>query len=233
MIDELRKELIDAADPKYREFHQSLVPGLSTMLGVRMPKLREIAKRTAKGEWQSIWDKLSVDQYEELMLKGLLIGYGKLSREEQVTYLDEFIPKITNWAICDCCCSTWKFVLKDMEFWFEYLSQYLTSEREYEVRAAVVSFLDFYVKEPYLEKLFEIFDSIENNAYYVQMAVAWAVSVCCVKYPEQTRDYLQHDKLDDFTHNKSIQKARESYRISKEEKEQLLMLKRVAEKKKD
>ena len=82
------------------------------MLGVRMPKVRELAKWVAKQEWQEEWDELSGEYYEELMIKGSLIGYGKLSIEEQTDYLRKFIPMIHDWGICDCCCSTWKFMKK-------------------------------------------------------------------------------------------------------------------------
>lgn len=94
------------------------------------------------------------------------------------------------------------------------------------MRFAVVSVLDYFIKETYLERVFAIFDRISHEGYYVKMAVAWAVSICFVKYPEETWEYLKRDHLDCFTHNKAIQKARESYRVSKEDKERLLSLKR-------
>ena len=114
---------------------------------------------------------------------------------------------------------------KDQEYWFTFLQPYLESENEFEVRFAVVSMLDHFVNDTYLERLFQAFDSIKHEGYYVKMAVAWAVSICYIKYPEATWEYLERKSLDDFTHNKTIQKIRESYRISKEEKDRLLELK--------
>lgn len=232
MRETLRQKLEELADEKYKEFHKSLVPGLTNILGVRMPKIREVAKWAAKQEWQSEWDefgKSNTDKsdacYEELMIKGLLIGYGKLTKEEQTEYLKKYVPLINNWGICDCCCSTWKFMKKDQAYWFAFLESYLQSKNEFEVRFAVVSMLDHFVNDTYLERLFQAFDSIKHEGYYVKMAVAWAVSICYIKYPETTWEYLEKKSLDDFTHNKAIQKIRESYRISKEEKERLLKLK--------
>lgn len=222
----LREKLLQSADEKYKKFHQSLVPGLENMIGVRMPEVRELAKWAAKRDWQAEWDRLSKDCYEELMIKGLLIGYGKLNREEQTAYLREYVPFINNWGICDCCCSTWKFMRKDQKYWFDFLQSYLKSENEFEVRFAVVAMLDHFINDVYIEFLFQAFDEICQEGYYVKMAVAWAVSVCYIKYPKETWDYLQKESLDDFTHNKAIQKIRESYRVSKEEKERLLQLKR-------
>ena len=86
--------------------------------------------------------------------------------------------------------------------------------------------LDYYIDEEYLKEDFKIFDDIKHEGYYVKMAVAWAVSVCFVKYPEYTMKFLQTDHMDDFTHNKSIQKICESYRPSKEEKSEVRLLKR-------
>lgn len=221
----LRVKLAESAEEKYKKFHQSLVPGLTNVLGVRMPKIRELAKWASKQDWQAEWNELSNDSYEELMIKGLLIGYGKLNQEEQTTYLKEYIPLINNWGICDCCCSTWKFMKKDQAYWFAFLQPYLESENEFEVRFAVVSMLDHFINDTYVKLLFQAFDEIRQEGYYVKMAVAWAVSICYIKYPKETWEYLEMKTLDDFTHNKAIQKIRESYRISKEEKDRLLELK--------
>lgn len=226
MIDTIRKELQKWAEPSYKQFHQSLVPGLTTMLGVRMPKLREIAKTLAREDWKGIWEEFREDCYEELMIKGMLIGYGKLSREEQTEYLKRFIPQMNNWAICDCCCNTWKFMKKDQEYWFDFISSYLFSEQEYQIRFGLVSLLDYFVQKTYLERIFFLLDQIHHEGYYVKMGAAWLLSICYIKYPAETWKYMERDSLDDFTHNKGIQKIRESYRISKEEKECLLTLKR-------
>ena len=222
----LRTKLNEAVEEKYKEFHQSLVPGLDSMLGVRMPKIREIAKWAAKQNWQEEWEDISDSCYEELMIKGLLIGYGKLSREEQTEYLKKYIPLMNNWAICDCCCSTWKFMKKDMEYWFAFLEPYLKSENEFEVRFAIVSMLDHFITENYIDRMFVAFDEVRQEGYYVKMAVAWAVSICYIKFSEKTWKYLEKGSLDDFTHSKAIQKIRESYHVSKEEKERLLSLKK-------
>lgn len=226
MISDIREQLSANADPEYKKFHQSLVPGLTSMLGVRMPKLRQIAKWAAKQNWQEVWDELSDQCYEELMLKGMLIGYGKLSRQEQESYLKKFVPQINNWAVCDCCCSTWKFMKKDSDFWFAFLKPYFQSDSEFQVRFAVVAVLDHFIEEKYLEEIFTIFDRIKHEGYYVKMAEAWAISVSYVRFPQRTEVYLENNNLDDFTQNKAIQKIRESYRVSKEEKERLLTLKR-------
>ena len=150
---------------------------------------------------------------------------GVLS-DAEADYLKKYVPIINNWGICDCCCSTWKFMKKDQAYWFTFLDPYLKSENEFEVRFAIVSLLDHFINNTYLERLLQVFEKVKHEGYYVKMAVAWAVSICYIKYPQETVEYLKKNTLDDFTHNKAIQKIRESYRVSEEEKENLLCLKR-------
>ena len=108
---------------------------------------------------------------------------------------------------------------------WDFINKYLSSENEFEIRFAVVMILDYYIEEKYLKDIFNIFDNLylknRSNQYYVQMAVAWAISICLVKFYDETLKYLEKSKIDKFTFNKSIQKAIESYRINKEQKDEL------------
>lgn len=226
----VREALESAADSEYREFHQSLVPGLTSMMGVRMPRCREIAKQIAKGDWESFLEEADDRCYEELMLQGLVIGYARMTQEERKVHLSGFVPKISNWAVCDCCCSTYKFMKQERKYWLEFLRQYFEVGKEFEVRFAVVCLLDHFMTEEYLDTQYELYESIyvkeESVPFYIQMAVAWALSVCYVHFPRETESFLQRQTLDVFTHNKAIQKIRESYRVTKEDKDRMLLLKR-------
>jgi len=246
IFDETREELLENTDEKYRDFNKSLVPGeTAPMIGVRLPKLREIAKRLAKlnpnsyeatnnGENSYIHylEAVKTAKYrksvyqEELLLWGMLIGYIKCDNDEHAKMLDEFIPVIDNWAVCDSSCMTYKFMKKDLNYWYSYLLKYISSEKEYDIRFAVVCMLDYFITDEYIDRVLEHLGNIDNEAYYVKMAVAWAVSVCYIHYPEKTWNLLASDKLDDDTHKKALQKIRDSYRVSKEEKERLNELKR-------
>lgn len=233
IIDNIRERLMGEIDEKYRSFNSSLVPGdMAPMLGVRMPKLREIAKEIAREEGRKYikaivaMEKETTTYHEEHLLHGMVIGYLKCGIDERAELLDEFVPVIDNWAVCDSSCMTYKFMKKDMDYWFKYLLKYLESNREYEIRFAVVSFLDYFISEEYIREILKILGSIKHEGYYVKMAVAWAVSVCYVKFPERTWELLEGNELDDFTHQKSIQKIRESFCVPKEEKDRLLTLRR-------
>ena len=226
----LRGELQKHIDETYKQFHTSLVPGLTKMMGVRIPILRELAKKAAKEDYYGFIEDFQPEIYEEVMIRGMMIGYAKFSMEEQKRELKKFIPLINNWAVCDSCCTTYKFMKKNQEEWFSFLEPYLNSSQEYKIRFAVVCLLDFFVQEAFIDRILNCFSDIHHEGYYVKMAVAWAVSVCYVKFPEKTEEFLLKNTLDDFTHNKAIQKIRESYRVSKEEKERLNQWKRKEKK---
>lgn len=222
----LRNELRTHIDETYKQFHSSLVPGLTEMMGVRIPVLRELAKKAAKEDYYGFSEDFQSSVYEEVMIRGMIIGYAKFSIEEQQRELRKFVPLINNWAVCDSCCTTYKFMKKNQEEWFSFLEPYLNSSQEYEIRFAVVCLLDFFIQEAFIDRILSCFSNIHHEGYYVKMAVAWAVSVCYVKFPEKTEEFLLKNTLDAFTHNKAIQKIRESYRVSREDKERLNKWKR-------
>lgn len=231
--DKARQNLLKLADEQYRQFHSGLVPGEERILGVRLPELRKMAKEISQKhlyEFLKEMDEVDPGQedvfYEEIMLEGLTIGYGKLSLGERFAYLDKFVPKIRNWAVCDSCCSTYKFMEKYPAESWEYIQKFLDGSKEFEIRFGLICILDYFVCDEYLDRVFEICSNISHEGYYVKMGVAWLVSVCYVKYPERTEAFLMDNHMDDFTQNKSIQKIRESYRVSKEDKERLKRLKR-------
>ena len=142
-------------------------------------------------------------------------------------YIKNFLPKINNWAICDTFCVGLKITKKNKEKMWNFLQRYLKSKKEFEVRFGIVMILDYFIDEQHLEENFKIFNKVRVDKYYVQMAIAWAISICLVKYYDRTVKYLQKEAdLDDFTYNKSIQKAIESYRITKEQKDFLRKIKK-------
>ncbi len=222
----IRNELNSLADEEYKKFHSGLCPNNDNILGVRIPDLRKIAKEISKGDWRSFLKENKNEYYEETMLEGFIIGYSKMKLEERFELLSKFIPKIDNWAVCDCSCSTFKFVQKNKKEMWEFIKTYLKSSKEFELRFAIIIILDYYLTDEYIDDVFEIFDNVKKEEYYVKMAIAWTLQVAYVKYKEKTIKYLQNNQLDDFTYNKAIQKMIESNRVSKEEKDELKKMKR-------
>ena len=226
-MDKILKQLFELQDKKYKEFHSSLCPNVDNIIGVRIPELRKLAKQIAKeNPKEFIENPVKKQYYEEIMLEAFVIGYMKATLEEKLHYLDNFIPEIDNWAVCDCTASTLKFIDKYKKEVWEYLQKYINSKKEFEKRFAIIILMDYYLTDEYIDKVLEIYNKIDSDQYYVQMGIAWAISVCFVKYREQTRKILDNNNLSTFTHNKSIQKIIESTRVDKETKEELKKLKK-------
>ena len=222
----LREQLLNYEETEYKKFTSSLIPGANNILGVRIPLLRNIAKEIAKDSPLEFLNNTTEIYFEETMIKGLIIGNMKAEIDVILEQASLFIPKITNWSLCDSFCAELKIVKKYKEKVWEYLEQYYKSEEPYEIRFAIVLMLFHFVDKDYIEKIIDVCDSIKNENYYVKMAVAWCLSVCFVKFPEITYAYLKNNNLDNETQNKTIQKIRESLRVEESVKEDLKKLKR-------
>ncbi len=225
--EEIRKKLIDFSDEKYKKFQSGLCPGVDRkIMGVRIPKVRKLAKEILKDNPEEFLKCPKEEYMEELMLEGFVIAGLKIDLEKKKEYIINFVPKINSWAVCDTFCSSLKDADKNPEFFWEIISKFSKSKKEYEIRFAMVMLLGHYVKENYIKEIYKIIDNIKNEEYYVEMAIAWLVAEMYIKFPKETMKYLKNCKLNNFTYNKALQKARESYRVSDEEKEILNKMKR-------
>lgn len=222
----IQKILFDLSDESCKKTQEKTCPNTKNIIGVRIPKLRNLAKEIAKGDYKNFLDNNSNDYFEEIMLEGFVIGYAKIELEERLKLVSRFVPKIDNWAVCDCCCSSFKFVEKNREEVWKFIQKYVKSNKEFERRFAVIIMLDYYLTDAYIDEVFKIFDKIKKDDYYVQMGIAWAVAEGYIKQKEKTKNYLKTNELDKFTYNKAIQKMTESFRVSEEEKIELRKMKR-------
>lgn len=216
--------LLSLQDLKYKEFHQKLTFTKYEIIGIRVPVLRKIAKEIAKNYSEDFLKCLGDKYYEEVFLEGLVIA--SLPEDKLLKYLPKYVNKIDNWAICDSFCNSLTIVKKDYQKYFEYFKEYLKSSKEFTVRVALVVLLNFYVNENYIEEIFKLVDEIKLDKYYVNMAVAWLLAECYIKYPDKTVNYLKVAKINNFTFNKTISKISDSYRVTKEEKEKLKKMRR-------
>lgn len=217
------------SDVKYRDFHSSLVPTAEKqeILGIRMPRLREIGKEIAKGNVRSYLSVSTSGLYEERMLRGIVTGLVKTHDFEEFTQLcDKFTEEIDNWAICDCFCAGLKQVKKYKKEYFEHIQKYLQSENVWKIRTALVIMLDYYLEEEYIDEVLKRCDEVKSDFYYVSMAQAWLVATATAKCREQAMKYFQSNSLDDITYNKAIQKCIESKRIDEDTKKYLRSIKR-------
>ncbi len=226
------EKLQAAADPEYREFHRKLLAGEGNLLGVRTPRLRQLAKELLKEDWRGyisqvkmVWEQDFL-YYDEKIIWALCICGGCRSWEEARPFVEEFIPVIDSWAVCDIFCSSLKAADKAKERVWDFILPYFSSEKEYEVRFASVMLLSHFTDEIYAERALKQLDQIRHEGYYAKMAAAWAISVFYVKFPAQVTGYLKESSLDDWTYNKALQKITESLRVDKETKKQIRAMKR-------
>lgn len=225
--EEIRKTLRELAEPEFQRFTSSLMPGVDHVLGVRLPKLRKIAGKVCRcrgtGYLLNAWD----GTYEEVMLQGMVIGCLKEPFETVLPFIRAFLPKIDNWSVCDSFCCSLKIARREPEAVWEFVTECLRSERPYTVRFAVVMLLNYYVDEAHLPQVLCALDGIKSDFYYVRMAVAWAVSVCFVKFPGPVMEYLRRgdNGLDDVTYQKALQKIMESCSVDAGTKQEIRAMK--------
>lgn len=208
------------AEPGYRDFHVKLVPGLdkARVLGVRVPALRKIGRELARSaDAQRILDDRTPDAYyEETVVRGAVVGAAKLDLDARLRYIADFVPYITNWALCDTFVSGLKFRDAELPAVRAFLTPYLTSVEEFPARFGAVMLLSFFVRPDTLDDTLHALTSLPAPGYNARMAAAWALAECLVKFPERTLAYLDASALDAWTYRKTLQKALESRRLPEE-----------------
>lgn len=225
MKNEIRKKIFSLADEKYQKFHSNLCPNTNNIIGVRVPILRAYAKELVKDGFEENFKKIENEYYEEIMLKGMMIGLQKMEINKKLEYIEKYIPLIDNWAICDTFVAGLK--IKEKEKFYNFITKYLDNKNsEFEIRFGLVALLDYFIDQTHLQEIFKFTEKIKKEKYYIEMAIAWLISICYIKFSKETLKYLKSNTLSDFVYNKSIQKIIESTRVSQEEKEKLRKMKR-------
>lgn len=222
----LEKYLFDKSKENIGKYNRKLIFTQSEIAGVSVPDLRIISREICKGNFRSFFECADSTLYEVNFIRGLVLGYGKLTDDELKAYLIRFSQMIDNWAVCDCCASTFKIIGKNPDYYYPLTQNFIESSQEFVVRLGVVILMNFFINDVYIDRAIESFDKIKSDQYYVQMGVAWALSVCFVKYKVKTLEYLKTCNLDDFTYNKTLQKIIESNRVEKETKDMIRAMKR-------
>lgn len=216
------------AEPAYGDFSGKLIPGFprERILGVRLPLLRKIAVRMAAGDWEKSVVLLEDSCLEEVMLQGMIIGYGtkKLEFDRIRKWTDWFLPRITTWSVCDSFCSTLKAARRYPEEMWQYLLHCLESPQTYVIRFGAVMMLDYFTDREHLHQALAALEQVRHPDYYVQMAVAWAVSAYYAAFPEETEAFLAGCRLDGFTYRKTIQKICESRRTDSASRKRIRQL---------
>ena len=222
----IQKELFSLQDKKYMKFLSKLTPNVSedTIIGVRIPEIRKLAKKLIKNDqYEDFLKKLPHKYYDENLLHGAIISESK-NFENCIQLLDNFLPFIDNWAVCDTISP--KIFKKHKRELIEKIKEWIKSKKTYICRFGVEMLMTRFLDKDFENEYLEMVANIHSEEYYVKMVIAWFFATALAKKWDCAVIYLENDRLDVWVHNKTIQKARESLRITNEKKEYLKELRK-------
>ena len=222
---EIQQRLFALQDAGYRDFHAALMPTVdkALVIGVRMPALRALAKELKGTELAAdFMAALPHKYYEENNLHAALIGHIR-DFQPCLTAVERFLPYVDNWATCDM--MNPRALAKDKAALLERIRLWLQSSHTYTVRFGMEMLMNHFLEEDFREEYPVLVASVQSEEYYVRMMQAWYFATALAKQYEAAVTYLEQRRLGAWVHNKTIQKARESFRVSQEQKEYLKSLK--------
>ena len=220
----IRESLFANQDLGYRDFHSKLMPTIDKerIIGVRTPQLRKIAKEFANDpEIDDFLSNLPHQYYDENNMHGFIISEIK-DYERSISEIDRLLPYVDNWATCDL--MTPKSFKKNHGKLLKDIRRWMKSSKTYTIRFGIEALMSHFLDEDFRPEYLEWVAAIRNDEYYVKMMVAWYYATALAKQYEATLPIIEHNRLEKWTHNKSIQKAVESYRITREQKDYLKTL---------
>ena len=222
---EIRQYLLDHQDIKYRDFTLPLIPNVdpNTFIGVRLPIIKKYAKELNEGKRKEFLKELPHEYHEENILHAFILSNIK-DYDSFIYYVDEFLPYVTNWSTCDTICN--KYLAKYKDKFINEIYKWLKSDEIYRVRYAVKCLMNYYLDDEFNEVHLQKVQEVKLDDYYVQMMIAWYIATGLAKQYDLFIKVIEENRFDKSIHNKSIQKAVESYRVSDEHKTYLKSLKR-------
>ncbi len=224
---ELLKSLYDLRDLKYRDMQIKIIPTINpeSIIGVRTPELKIMAKEILKtGDYKDFLEELPHKFFEENQLHVFILSSMK-DYDECMEELERFLPYVDNWATCDQMSP--KIFKKHKEELLEHIMKWIRSDKTYTVRFGVGMLMEHFLDEDFDQQYPEMVAGIRSEEYYVNMMIAWYFATALAKQYESILPFIEEKRLDDWTHNKAIQKSLESRRITEEQKLYLKSLKVV------
>ena len=228
ITDDIHRELLKLQDTGYRDMQVTIIPTVDpgSIIGVRTPALRQLAKELSKRDDIALFlNDLPHKFFEENQLHAFILS-GMKDAEECIRLVDQFLPYVDNWATCDQMSP--KIFRKNKSLLLEYVEKWIKSGHTYVKRFAVGMLMEHFLDEDFKPSYLTKVSKIRSDEYYVNMMTAWYFATALAKQYEVALPYIEGQKLDRWTHNKAIQKAVESYRITPEQKEYLKTLRRKA-----
>ena len=221
---DIQRYLLSQADQKYRDFTLPLIPNVDekTFIGVRLPILKKYAKELDNKDREEFSNSLPHQYHEENILHAFILSNIK-DYSEFVKRVDAFLPFVTNWSVCDTICN--KHLYKHLDSLIKEVYVWLKSKEIYRVRYAVKCLMNYYLGDEFKEEHLLKVEEFKLDGYYVKMMVAWYLATGLAKNYDSFIKAIEEKRFDKITHNKAIQKAVESYRVSEEHKIYLKSLK--------
>lgn len=222
---EISTHLFTLQDLSYKDFQCKLMPTVdpNTVIGVRIPELRRFAKQLAKTEdVEEFMTQLPHQYYDENNLHCFLIEDCR-EFETVVALLDQFLPYVDNWATCDSCRP--KILKKHLPELLPHIKRWMGSTETYTIRFSIGMLMHFYLDDAFLPEYLDMVAVLRSDEYYINMMIAWFFATALAKQYQAALPYIEEGRLQPWTHNKAIQKAVESYRITPEQKTYLKTLK--------
>lgn len=219
---EIRNRLFELQDLEYKKFHLNLMPGVDedTVIGVRTPALRSLAKEIFKsGEYDDFLSEMPHKYYDEMNLHGFILCEMK-DYDTVIAKIEEMLPYINNWATCDLI-SPKKAFKNNLDKLIVKINEWIKSTDTYTIRFGIEILMTFFLDDLFKPEYLTLVANVQSDEYYVNMMRAWYFATALAKQYDDTVKLIESKTLDVFTQNKSIQKARESYRITAEQKEYL------------
>lgn len=223
---ELHEKLLSLSTTGGQVYVNKVTPGSSPSLGVRVPDLRKIAKELAKGDFQDFIENAPEQYWEYETLKAFVIGYAKTDIETAIKLCQDYIPKLHDWSVCDSLCQNFTIARKHPRRVYDWLMELAKVDDQYHQRVVAVILMSHLLLPEYIDGILDCMNRLKNPGYYTKMGVAWCVATAYAKFPEKTHAFMLENDLEDWTHNKAIQKMIESYRVSDEAKGILRTMKR-------
>ena len=220
----IQSDLFSLRDEKYAEFSSKLMPGITreNVIGVRTPDLRKYARELPESIAQDFIKKLPHKYFEENQLHAFILSVVR-EFDVCIKMIDEFLPYIDNWATCDQLLP--RSFAKHTDELLKYIKQWIKSKHTYTVRFGIGQLMRFYLGDKFDIYYAEMVAKIKSDEYYVNMMRAWYFATALAKNYDEILPFIENRVLDNWTHNKAIQKAIESYRVSDEHKKVLRKLK--------
>ena len=225
-MNQIQKVLFDNQDKDYRDFTAKLISNISKdkIIGVRLPFIKKYAKELYKNDsYEEFLGTLPKEYQEEYLLYGYLTEQIK-DFDECISYIENYLPYVDNWAVSDT--PNPKAFKKNKDKLLPFIKKWIKTNETYKVRFGVKCLMAYYLDEDFDKSYLDIVSNIKSEEYYVNMMVAWYFATALAKQWGDTIEVIESNKLSIWVHNKAIQKAKESFRVSEENKEYLSRLKR-------